>query len=136
MPNNDNIDFTTNPANEDPSWMSLLAVADDDKDDDPGDYNAFCSNYDFNDDGVFDNDDTDQGEGYVFMMVTIPGFPWKKMNTNMMISYCAMVYSMLVVIQAFISINSMALSTIDSVAHTLTTTPFPTHYTMPCSNSR
>ena len=67
-PNNDNTD-STNLTDEDPTWMSLLAVADDD-DDDPSDYDKFRSNYDLDDDGLFDNDDTGQGEGYVCMIVT------------------------------------------------------------------
>ena len=55
--------------------MSLLAVADDDEDVDPGDYNEFCSDFDLDDDGVFDNEDTGQGEGYVCMTVTDSRLP-------------------------------------------------------------
>ena len=50
--------------------MLLLAVADDDGDDDPGDYDEFCSDYDLDGEVIFDNDDADNGEGYVCMMVT------------------------------------------------------------------
>ena len=38
---NDNTNFTTNPIDRDPAWMLLLAVANDDDKDDPGDYNDF-----------------------------------------------------------------------------------------------
>ena len=51
-------------------WTSLLALADDDEDDDPGSYDEFRSNYDLDDDSVFDNDDIDNGEGYVCIAVT------------------------------------------------------------------
>ena len=68
--NNNNTDYTTNPTDGDPVRMSLLTVADDYDEDDPGDYNEFCPNYDLDDDGVFDNDDTNNGEGYVCMTVT------------------------------------------------------------------
>ena len=43
-------------------------VANDDVDDDPGDYDEFRSDYDLDNDGVFDNDDA--GEGYCCMTVT------------------------------------------------------------------
>ena len=43
--------------------MLLVAVTDDDVDDDPDDYDEFRSNYDLDDGGVFDNDDADVGEG-------------------------------------------------------------------------
>jgi len=62
---NDNTDFTTNLTDGDPAWMLLLAVADDDYKDDPGDYDKFRSDYDLDDEGVFDNDDIDNGEGCV-----------------------------------------------------------------------
>ena len=75
VPNNDNTDFTTNPANKDPLWMLLLEVADDDKDDDPGDYNEFCSNYNLDNDSVFDNDDIDQGKGHICMTINGSWFP-------------------------------------------------------------
>ena len=74
VPNNDDTD-STNPTNGDPTLMSLLAVADDDEDDGPGDYNEFRSDYDLGNDDVFDNDDTGQGEGYVCMTVTGSWFP-------------------------------------------------------------
>ena len=54
---NDNTNSTTNPTNDIPVWTSLLAMADDDEEDDPGDYDEFRSDYDLDDDGVFDNDD-------------------------------------------------------------------------------
>ena len=38
--------------------MSLLVVADDDDNDDSDDYDEFRSDYDLDDDGVFDNNDT------------------------------------------------------------------------------
>ena len=72
---NDNTNSTTNPTDGDPVQMSLLAVADDDGEDDPGDYDEFCSNYDLDDGGVFDNDDADNGEGYVCMTVTDSWLP-------------------------------------------------------------
>ena len=74
MPNNDDINPTTNCTDEDPVWMSLMAVADDDDDEDDddesGDYDEFCSNCDLDDDGVFDNNDTGQGERYICMTMT------------------------------------------------------------------
>ena len=69
MPNNDDTD-STNPTEKNLTWTSLLVVADDNVDDDPGDYNEFRCDYDHDDDGVFDNDDTGEGEGYCCMMVT------------------------------------------------------------------
>ena len=54
-----NTNSTNNPADGDPAQMSLLAVTDDDDDNDSGDYDEFRSDYDLNDDGVFDNDNTD-----------------------------------------------------------------------------
>ena len=65
VPNNDNTDSTTNPSNRDSLCMSLLMMADDDKDDDPGDCNGFFTNYDLNNDGVFDNNHTNEGERYI-----------------------------------------------------------------------
>ena len=64
MPNNNNTNFTANPADGDPSWISLLVVADDDRDDvcNPVDYDGFCSDYNPNNDGIFDNNDTDHGK--------------------------------------------------------------------------
>ena len=72
VPNNNNTESTTNPADGDPLWMLLLAVADDDddEDDNPSDYDEFCSNYNLDNDGVFDNDNTDHGKGYVCITVT------------------------------------------------------------------
>ena len=67
VPNNDDTD-STNPTDENPAWTSLLVVADDD--DDPGDYNEFRSDYDLDDNSVFDNDDAGEGEGYCCMTVT------------------------------------------------------------------
>ena len=69
MSDNDNTNSTTNPTNIDPTWMSLLVVTDDDGEDDPGDYNEFCFNYDLDVNSIFDNDNTDNGEGYVCMRV-------------------------------------------------------------------
>ena len=68
--NNNNTSSTINPTDRDPPWMLLLALADDDGDNDPGDYNEFRSNYDLDGDGVFDNDDAGNGNGYVCMAVT------------------------------------------------------------------
>ena len=62
VPNNDDTD-STNPTDENPALMSLLVVADDDVDDDPDDYDKFCSDYDLDDDSIFDNDDVSEGEG-------------------------------------------------------------------------
>ena len=70
VPNNGDTDSTTNLTDEDSAWMSLLVVADDDEDDDLVDYDEFYSNYDHDNEGVFDNDNTGQGEGYVCMTVT------------------------------------------------------------------
>ena len=68
IPNNDDTDSST-PTDGAHAW-SLLVVADDDVDDDPGDYDEFCSDYNLNDDGVFDNGDAREGEGYCCMTVT------------------------------------------------------------------
>ena len=65
-----NINSKTNPTDKNPTWMSLLAVADDDDEDDPGDYNGFFSDYDLKNNGIFDNDDADNGEGNVCITVT------------------------------------------------------------------
>ena len=77
-PNNDNTNSTTHPTNVDPVWMSLLEVTDHDKDNDPGDYDRFRSNYDLNKNNVIDNDNTSQGEGYVCMTVTDSWLPLKE----------------------------------------------------------
>ena len=57
--------------------MFLLAVvvADDYDDADPGDNDGFFFDYDLDNDGVFDNDDTSQGEGYICMTLTDTWFP-------------------------------------------------------------
>ena len=68
VPTNDDTN-STNLTKENPAWTSLLVVTNDDVDD-PGDYDEFRSDYDLDDDGVFDNDDTGEGEGYCCMMVT------------------------------------------------------------------
>ena len=66
---NDNTNSITNPAEATPPWMSLVVMADDDNDNDPDDYNDFRSDYGHDDDGVFDNDDTGVGEGYVCIII-------------------------------------------------------------------
>ena len=50
--------------------MSLVAVANDGVNNDPDNYDKFQSNYDLDNDGVFDNDNADVRKGYVCMMVT------------------------------------------------------------------
>ena len=70
LSHNDNTNSTTNPTDGDSVWMLLLEVADDDGEDDPGDYNEFYFDYDLDNDGVFYNDDAGNGEGYVCMTVT------------------------------------------------------------------
>ena len=90
---NDNNNSTINPADADPPWMLLVAVADDDVNDDPDDYNEFQSDYDLVNDGLFDNDDVDVEDGYVCMTVTDLWIP-PDMNTMMMISYYALAYLM------------------------------------------
>ena len=67
-PNNDDTDLST-LANEAHAW-SHLVVSDDDVDDDPGDFDEFCSDYDLDDDGVFDNNDIHKEEGFCCMTVT------------------------------------------------------------------
>ena len=57
--------------------MLLLALADDNVNNDSGDYTAFCANYDLDNDGVFDNDDAGNGEEYAYMMVTYSWLPTK-----------------------------------------------------------
>ena len=47
-----------------------LGIDENDEEDDPGDYNEFLSDYDFDNDCVFDNDDVDSGEGFMCMAVT------------------------------------------------------------------
>ena len=49
-PNNDDTESST-PSDEAHAWSHLL-VADDDVDDDPSDFDEFCSDYDHDDDGV------------------------------------------------------------------------------------
>ena len=73
--NHDNTDFTTNPTGVDPSWKSLVEVADDGFNNDPDNYNEFQPNYDLDDDSVYDNDNTNNGEGYVCMTVTDSWLP-------------------------------------------------------------
>ena len=74
VPNNNDTN-STNPIDEDPTWISLLVVVDDDDNDGPGDYDEFCSDYDLDNNGVFDNNDTGQGEEYVCMTVTDSLYP-------------------------------------------------------------
>ena len=69
VPINDNTD-PSNPTDENPAWTSLLEVADDDDNDDPGDYDEFRSDYDLDGNGVLDNDNTGQGKEYCCMTVT------------------------------------------------------------------
>ena len=69
VPNNDDTD-SINPTDENPAGTSLLVVADDDVDDNPGDYDTFRSDYDLDDDGIFDNNDAGEREGYCCMTVT------------------------------------------------------------------
>ena len=68
--NNHNINPTTNPTDRNLPWMLILALADDDGDNDSSDYDEFCSDYDLDGDGVFDNDNADNGKGYLCMRVT------------------------------------------------------------------
>ena len=70
MSDDDNTDSTTNPTSDVHVLTSMLAMVDDDEEDDPGDYDEFRSDYDLDDDGVFDNDDIDSEEGFVCMAVT------------------------------------------------------------------
>ena len=65
---NDNANSTFNPTNGKPPLILLVVLADDDGKDDLGDYDEFCSNYDLDDNGVFDNDDADIGEGYYILI--------------------------------------------------------------------
>ena len=74
---NNNTNSTTSATNKNPMWMLLLVMVltDDDGKENSGDYVKFCSNYDLNDNGVFDNDNTDNGEGCVCMTVTNSWLP-------------------------------------------------------------
>ena len=96
VPDNDNTD-SSNPTYERPAWMSLQVVADNDDNNDPDDYDEFRSDLDLDDDGVFDNDNTGQGEGSIVRRWLIFCILQKMMNIKMMISYYTMVYSILVV---------------------------------------
>ena len=116
--------------------MSLLAVADDDDEADPGDHNKFCSNYDLDNDGVFDNDNTDNGEGYVCVTAIDSWLLLKEdeyKDDDILLP--PGVFDTMT-IQSFILISCMALSTIDLIAHTSTSIPFPTskYFATPCSN--
>ena len=75
---NDNISSTTNPTDATLPWMSLVVMAEDDVNDDPGDYNKFWSDYDLDNDGVFDNDDADIGEVYFCMTLIDSWLPPKE----------------------------------------------------------
>ena len=132
---NDNINSTTNPTDRNSPWMLLLVLADDDVNN-LDDYNGFCAGYDLNNDGVFDNDNASNGEGYVCMMtVTDSWFPLK-MSTMMMISCYVLAFLMSVTNQVFILISSKALSITVLVVHASMLTPFPTlkWFTTSCSN--
>ena len=74
---NNNTNFTTKSTNTDTPWTSFVAVTDDNVNNDPNHYDEFWLDYDFDDDGVFNNDDADIGEGYVCMMVTDSWLPPK-----------------------------------------------------------
>ena len=74
MSNNNNINSIIIPSTPDPPWMLLVAVADDDVDNDPNYYDKFYVNYDLDIDSVFDNDNAG-----------ICGFSLK-MSTIMMLS--------------------------------------------------
>ena len=65
-PNDNNL---LTPANEVHAW-SHLVEDDGDVNNDPSDFNKFCSDYDLDDDGVFDNDKIGKGEGFCCMTVT------------------------------------------------------------------
>ena len=91
--------FELSLCNSDDLGLSVrVQHAVDNEDDDPDDYNEFRSGYGLNNDAVFDNDNTDPGEEYACMTVTDSWLLFERMNTKMMISYCTLVYSMLVVI--------------------------------------
>ena len=69
MSDDDSTNSTTSPTNNVHVLTSMLAMVDDDEKDDPGDYDEFRSDYDLDNDGVFDNDNVDSGEGFVCMAV-------------------------------------------------------------------
>ena len=52
-----------------------MAMSDDDDNNNPDDFNNFWSEYDLNDDSVFDNDDAYVGEDYVCMTLTNSWLP-------------------------------------------------------------
>ena len=58
------------PANEAYAWSRLLEAADDDVDNDPVNFDEFCSDYNLDDDSVFDNDKIGKEEGFCCMTVT------------------------------------------------------------------
>ena len=70
MSDHANTNSTTNPTNDVHVLKLMLAMVDDDEEDDPGGYDEFCSDYDLNDDDVFVNDDVDSGDGFMCMAVT------------------------------------------------------------------
>ena len=70
MSDDDNTNSTTNQTNDVHVLTLMLAMVYDDEEDDPGDYNEFRSDYDLDNEGVFDVDDVDSGEGFVCMAVT------------------------------------------------------------------
>ena len=67
-PNDNTNSFT--PANEAHAWSHLVESTDDDVDDDPSDFDKFCSDYDLDDDSVFGNNDIGEVEGFCCMKVT------------------------------------------------------------------
>ena len=79
-PDNDDTVSSTS-ADEAHAWSHLLA-ADDDVDDEPSDFDEFRSEYDLDGDGVFDNDDTSEGEGFCCITVTDSWDPQVDINYN------------------------------------------------------
>ena len=67
---NDNTTFTTNSTDATPLLMWSVAMSGDDGNKNPDNYNKFWSDYDLDDECVFDNNDADIGEGYVCMTLT------------------------------------------------------------------
>ena len=67
---NNNTNPTTTLDDDTHVMASMAAFVEDDEEEDDGDYNNFCSDYDLDDNGIFDNDSINEGEAVVCMTLT------------------------------------------------------------------
>ena len=131
--NDNNTDSTTTPDDDGHVLGSMTAMVDDDKEDD-GVNNEFCSDYDLDNDGIFDNDSINEGEAFVCMTLSDTWDRHHLMNTKTMISYCHTVCLMSIIVPAFILISSTVFSTTVLAIRISTTIRLlrPKYYTTPC----